>query len=112
MACEHCCAPGSACCVCGFFFLMIRRPPRSTLFPYTTLFRSKRSSCCCSKSFRRCFLQQNFLDSFARCATDRDCKTGDLQLCARGGQITEPREDESANCVDPFRVDLKTEIFA
>src|SRR3712207_7617033 len=26
--------------VCFFFFLMIRRPPRSTLFPYTTLFRS------------------------------------------------------------------------
>src|SRR6266542_6939538 len=26
--------------VCSFFFLMIRRPPRSTLFPYTTLFRS------------------------------------------------------------------------
>src|SRR6266513_3582931 len=25
---------------CHFFFLMIRRPPRSTLFPYTTLFRS------------------------------------------------------------------------
>src|SRR5437899_7821226 len=24
----------------NFFFLMIRRPPRSTLFPYTTLFRS------------------------------------------------------------------------
>src|SRR5476651_1543969 len=27
--------------LCFFFFLMIRRPPRSTLFPYTTLFRSK-----------------------------------------------------------------------
>ena len=27
-------------CFCLFFFLMIRRPPRSTLFPYTTLFRS------------------------------------------------------------------------
>src|SRR5260221_6493869 len=26
-----------------FFFLMIRRPPRSTLFPYTTLFRSSKS---------------------------------------------------------------------
>src|SRR6266481_7588882 len=26
---------------CFFFFLMIRRPPRSTLFPYTTLFRSQ-----------------------------------------------------------------------
>src|SRR6266700_7279724 len=29
-------------CICYFFFfLMIRRPPRSTLFPYTTLFRSR-----------------------------------------------------------------------
>src|ERR1017187_10921797 len=28
-----------------FFFLMIRRPPRSTLFPYTTLFRSRRPRC-------------------------------------------------------------------
>src|SRR5256885_13227721 len=32
------------CCILSevffFFFLMIRRPPRSTLFPYTTLFRS------------------------------------------------------------------------
>src|SRR5947207_16014802 len=26
--------------VCSFFFLMLRLPPRSTLFPYTTLFRS------------------------------------------------------------------------
>src|SRR3989442_2067432 len=29
-----------------FFFLMIRRPPRSTLFPYTTLFRSR---CACRR---------------------------------------------------------------
>src|SRR5215467_15690985 len=28
-------------CYGFFFFLMIRRPPRSTLFPYTTLFRSR-----------------------------------------------------------------------
>src|SRR5947207_10273085 len=28
------------CSLSSFFFLMIRRPPRSTLFPYTTLFRS------------------------------------------------------------------------
>src|SRR6266496_5259247 len=32
----------ASCCCCFFFFLMIRRPPRSTLFPYTTLFRSER----------------------------------------------------------------------
>src|SRR3712207_9425241 len=31
------CSSTSSC----FFFLMIRRPPRSTLFPYTTLFRSR-----------------------------------------------------------------------
>src|SRR6266496_2491671 len=33
---------------CFFFFLMIRRPPRSTLFPYTTLFRSVPS---CSRRY-------------------------------------------------------------
>src|ERR1041385_9493757 len=36
------------CCVLFFFFfffLMIRRPPRSTLFPYTTLFRSSTAGC-------------------------------------------------------------------
>src|SRR5256885_12968824 len=32
-----------------FFFLMIRRPPRSTLFPYTTLFRSGADSCICKR---------------------------------------------------------------
>src|SRR5438105_13293952 len=32
-----------------FFFLLIRRPPRSTLFPYTTLFRSGQTFC------RECF---------------------------------------------------------
>src|SRR5690349_24712415 len=36
-----------------FFFLMIRRPPRSTLFPYTTLFRSPIGS---REPFRGCGL--------------------------------------------------------
>src|SRR5476651_626311 len=46
--------------VCGFFFfLMIRRPPRSTLFPYTTLFRSQRRHFAFASSYhghywRRC----------------------------------------------------------
>src|SRR3989442_10295705 len=34
-----CCHPLAV--ILFFFFLMIRRPPRSTLFPYTTLFRSR-----------------------------------------------------------------------
>src|SRR3954465_16089689 len=42
-----------------FFFLMIRRPPRSTLFPYTTLFRSRaaahgRTAPSCTGCRRRC----------------------------------------------------------
>src|SRR3712207_5872050 len=35
---------------CLFFFLMIRRPPRSTLFPYTTLFRSSFGRDCDGRS--------------------------------------------------------------
>src|SRR5256885_8362964 len=35
--------------ILAFFFLMIRRPPRSTLFPYTTLFRS---DCVFARAFR------------------------------------------------------------
>src|SRR2546426_7060800 len=38
-----------------FFFLMIRRPPRSTLFPYTTLFRSYRAPTRSSPSIRKHF---------------------------------------------------------
>src|SRR2546427_11575436 len=38
--CIFCCSYYSSLPFCFFFFLMIRRPPRSTLFPYTTLFRS------------------------------------------------------------------------
>src|SRR2546425_11488052 len=39
----------SSFCFFFFFFLMIRRPPRSTLFPYTTLFRS---GFCSGRSWR------------------------------------------------------------
>src|SRR6266699_2285082 len=50
---------------CFFFFLMIRRPPRSTLFPYTTLFRSG-FGVRCSASISSC-LRQRSADS----ASDR-----------------------------------------
>src|SRR2546422_9917545 len=49
-----------------FFFLMIRRPPRSTLFPYTTLFRSGDPDFASRRGFgfrriRRCpFVLPNF----------------------------------------------------
>src|SRR2546421_11655610 len=47
-----------------FFFLMIRRPPRSTLFPYTTLFRSGTSTSGPSASVN-CFSIR-----FAACKSD------------------------------------------
>src|SRR5688572_33437390 len=37
-----------------YFFLMIRRPPRSTLFPYTTLFRSDSDAGGAAQSAKRC----------------------------------------------------------
>src|SRR5205085_11573356 len=50
------------------FFLMIRPPPRSTLFPYTTLFRSRRSGGTCSplssSSAWRCPTRKAHLNSF------------------------------------------------
>src|SRR6202043_4173241 len=45
-----------------FFFLMIRRPPRSTLFPYTTLFRS---------AFRNFFSNLGDIGNFANDTLDR-----------------------------------------
>src|ERR1022692_4241054 len=42
--CEPSLPPNHPAKLSFFFFLMIRRPPRSTLFPYTTLFRSRRKA--------------------------------------------------------------------
>src|SRR5256885_12069479 len=48
-----------------FFFLMIRRPPRSTLFPYTTLFRSQGVFCGAGASFAaRVSLAAAFQDEY------------------------------------------------
>src|SRR5258706_16331433 len=47
-----------------FFFLMIRRPPRSTLFPYTTLFRSNDTMDMSPEEFPR-FVRSE-IDEYAR----------------------------------------------
>src|SRR2546422_6033691 len=57
-----------------FFFLMIRRPPRSTLFPYTTLFRShvpvdRRGVGRIEMGHRRLQLRQEGLDQIDRKST-------------------------------------------
>src|SRR6266480_6493542 len=57
------------CCYFFFFFLMIRRPPRSTLFPYTTLFRSGRGNS--ARASRRPTVRTPARKRRARAAQDR-----------------------------------------
>src|SRR5262245_65503498 len=62
-----------------FFVLMIRRPPRSTLFPYTTLFRSRGS--------RRCAGSRRGRRRRARCRARR-CSGGTASSSARDRKST------------------------
>src|SRR3989442_12507907 len=57
-----------------FFFLMIRRPPRSTLFPYTTLFRSRRG-----RGRSRSTSSTAFNFSFAHLGSRSEEHTSELQ---------------------------------
>src|SRR5258708_26763087 len=55
----------------SFFFLMIRRPPRSTLFPYTTLFRSPATTgilpfAACTVTFTTCSTSSAFMEYNSR----------------------------------------------
>src|SRR5258707_4320018 len=61
-----------------FFFLMIRRPPRSTLFPYTTLFRSR-------VVFRACAAPRAFATTDER-----------LTCCARGTSVVRRSEEHTS----------------
>src|SRR2546430_5903251 len=47
-----------------FFFLMIRRPPRSTLFPYTTLFRSRADAAAFFAANQNVLFQHQFANEF------------------------------------------------
>src|SRR5256885_11362585 len=65
-----------------FFFLMIRRPPRSTLFPYTTLFRSSeiRRSKCRDMKPSRCLMSPRRSQASARRTSPRSEEhTSELQ---------------------------------
>src|SRR5215510_7946933 len=62
-----------------FFFLMIRRPPRSTLFPYTTLFRSRRRA----RSGPRC-----------GCPSGRSGRRARSRRRPRGSPRRRPRSEE------------------
>src|SRR2546430_12955654 len=73
-----------------FFFLMIRRPPRSTLFPYTTLFRSQRR-----RSQRYESPTRTWLDRVA--GVHRECDAGDVAgaLAQRSEEHTSELQSQS-----------------
>src|SRR2546429_7207700 len=60
-----------------FFFLMIRRPPRSTLFPYTTLFRSALENSVAYAKQRKAF--GKVIADFAECLSRSEEHTSELQ---------------------------------
>src|SRR6478735_2547024 len=57
------------------------------------------------------FLQQDFLASVPPRATNGDRKARRLESRPRRRDITEPPKNPSADCVDPFRINLKAEMF-
>src|SRR5438093_9051577 len=75
-------SPAFLTCHFLFFFFIIRRPPRSTLFPYTTLFRSghfRFTSTTCSKGGPRAGSHAPAVTTWCSPALDREEHTSELQ---------------------------------
>src|SRR5687767_15735351 len=68
----------------SIFFFIIRRPPRSTLFPYTTLFRSFCASSGSASRFRSCcYASTSYISAGATCRCRRSEEhTSELQSLA------------------------------
>src|SRR5256885_9979709 len=79
-----------------FFFLMIRRPPRSTLFPYTTLFRSRGEEDQVLHDVERMALERRLVELREVPQRDRHRKerTGDERTC---GPAREPEHPAGPN---------------
>src|SRR3989454_12301252 len=71
-----------------FFFLMIRRPPRSTLFPYTTLFRSVRAVQAIAREHGALLIVDEMLTGFGRTgamwAAEHDGVVPDIMTVGKG----------------------------
>src|SRR5690349_23165962 len=78
-----------------FFFLMIRRPPRSTLFPYTTLFRSRRR-------LQRAAALRAALRADARRPARRSQRAGGLDA---------PRRDRKSTRLNSSHVEISYAVF-
>src|SRR5256886_17301955 len=92
---------------CCFFFLMIRRPPRSTLFPYTTLFRS-----CELLGELRPELAARVPDTHARTTLWYRIVDSDVIEFVRRGETDEARRrlEELVDEVEPHEARLKPRL--
>src|SRR6266542_2298838 len=72
---------------CFFFFLMIRRPPRSTLFPYTTLFRSHRLVADADRPALAAFVSELFAPQLAAVGWDAAQGEGDIARLRRAAAV-------------------------
>src|SRR6266516_7868362 len=107
-----------------FFFLMIRRPPRSTLFPYTTLFRSRvsRPPClpkttgpagtiCLQRDHGRVYEPYAIMEP----ATERSCtrspaRRSGSNTCAPGPTSRAPTVKQSASSAPSRRLGLRRRL--
>src|SRR3712207_6863375 len=85
-----------------FFFLMIRRPPRSTLFPYTTLFRSSPRSA-----------SSRAVEAFSAVVT---CHLGawaprDGAVAARVGDTRGPQTDRKSTRLNSSHANISYAVF-
>src|SRR2546426_8863053 len=89
----------SAVVIFFFFFLMIRRPPRSTLFPYTTLFRSPQAAQQTVElpggRRRACGLSQSLSQAHRRSAQCRRAERERRRQAERGGDRKSTRLNSS-----------------
>src|SRR2546425_6537597 len=95
-----------------FFFLMIRRPPRSTLFPYTTLFRSLRAGARRPVPTRRDRLLHDATRRFhqPRRAARAGARAAVLEPCARSaarGAAGRRRESQERRPAGPVAADVR-----
>src|SRR3712207_8902228 len=80
-----------------FFFLMIRRPPRSTLFPYTTLFRSDRGLSLTPLDMLKGYLLANITDEQQKLAANQLWKDRILMLADLGDRKSTRLNSSHAN---------------
>src|SRR3712207_7865095 len=94
-----------------FFFLMIRRPPRSTLFPYTTLFRSQFEA---DPELDVRGLQAGLAQELAE--PPRVCEAGLLAVCPRLATHLavgddDPQEDRKSTRLNSSHANISYAVF-